>query len=162
MTISVLLDPRQKLEYYLDDIDTDKLEERRAKSKELEEQLLETYNTYRDAATPRITVQEQSVNPIFKKRKSEIVQDEIKTYLYDTAMASFSDSPLQWWKINHTRYPVLAKMARDYLAIPASSASSERTFSKAGLLITDRRTRLSSESIKACCLLQSWLKSGVI
>jgi len=124
--------------------------------------LSQIYDKYKEVTTPIIAVMEPSMKPIFKKRKIEIVHDEMKTYLYDTAMASFQDSPLQWWKTNNVRYPVLAKMAKDYLAIPASSASSERAFSKAGLLITDRRGRLSSSSVTACCLVQSWLTNGFV
>ena len=48
-------------------------------------------------------------------------------------------------------------MARDYLAIPATSASSERLFSSGKHLITDSRNRLNQETIQACECLKSWL-----
>ena len=35
---------------------------------------------------------------------------------------------LAWWKVKSKKYPNLFKMARDYLAIPATSTSSERLF----------------------------------
>lgn len=39
--------------------------------------------------------------------------------------------PLEFWSQYHSQFPVLAAMARDILAVPATSASSERVFSKA-------------------------------
>ena len=46
-------------------------------------------------------------------------------------------------------------MALDILLIPAMSAEPERLFSGAKILITDRRNRLSIESIKALECLKS-------
>ena len=40
--------------------------------------------------------------------------------------------PLQWWSVNGTNYPIISVLAKKYLAIPASSASSERVFSMHG------------------------------
>ena len=47
-------------------------------------------------------------------------------------------------------------MWRDYSAIPATSASSERVFSAAGNLVTKKRTRMASETIRQvlCCRAQ--------
>jgi hypothetical protein len=50
---------------------------------------------------------------------------------------------LQWWKkIGQVRFPRIAVMARQFLAIPASSATSERVFSFAGLTLSDLRKSL--------------------
>ena len=42
--------------------------------------------------------------------------------------------PLQWWKERAASSPTLAQLARLLLAIPASSAISERVFAKLGRL----------------------------
>ena len=54
------------------------------------------------------------------------------------------DDPLAWWKTNSTRFPVLSKLARMWLAIPATSAPSERIFSLAGRVLTKERNRLGN------------------
>ncbi|XP_018411497.1 PREDICTED: zinc finger BED domain-containing protein 1-like [Nanorana parkeri] len=36
--------------------------------------------------------------------------------------------PLQWWNSNHQRYPALARLARQYLAIPATAVKPETAF----------------------------------
>ncbi|CAG8852459.1 4506_t:CDS:1, partial [Gigaspora margarita] len=45
-------------------------------------------------------------------------------------------------------------MARDYLAIPATSAPVERIFSESGKIITTERNRLGSGTIKALMCLK--------
>ena len=47
-----------------------------------------------------------------------------------------------WWKQHQQEFPDLARMARQYLAVPATSASPERFFSRVGLVQTDLRGRL--------------------
>jgi hypothetical protein len=49
-------------------------------------------------------------------------------------------------------------MARDYLAIPATSASSERLFSSGKNLITDNRNCLAEDTIEAVECLKNWMK----
>ena len=48
-----------------------------------------------------------------------------------------------WWKEHSPRFPDLGKLAQMFLSIPATSVSSERLFSKAGLLYSNTlRNRL--------------------
>ena len=49
-------------------------------------------------------------------------------------------------------------MAKDYLAIPATSVSSERVFSSAGTMITEKRCRLAPKTVRAGQCLRSWMK----
>ena len=62
--------------------------------------------------------------------------------------------PLEFWKTNSNKYPILAILARWFLAIPATSASIESTFSNSGLLITKSRSRLDPDTIKEQMLLK--------
>ncbi|XP_066163781.1 zinc finger BED domain-containing protein RICESLEEPER 2-like [Oryza sativa Japonica Group] len=49
---------------------------------------------------------------------------------------------LVWWKLNAHRYPVVSMMAKNFLTIPASSVSSESTFSAGGRVLSDYRSSL--------------------
>ena len=53
--------------------------------------------------------------------------------------------PLGWWKDNHHRFPILAKMARIYLAVQPTSAPAERVFSRASRLLSANRSAMSPE-----------------
>ena len=61
----------------------------------------------------------------------------------DSANKTVWNCPLKWWRAKEKTYPKLAWLARRILAIPATSAASERLFSIVGLLITAKRNRLS-------------------
>jgi hypothetical protein len=51
-------------------------------------------------------------------------------------------NPLDWWRLKQQQYPLLARIACKVLAIPATSAPSERVFSIAGIRIAKERARL--------------------
>ncbi|PCH37302.1 HAT dimerization, partial [Wolfiporia cocos MD-104 SS10] len=48
-----------------------------------------------------------------------------------------------------TQYPVLSRIARDYLSIQGSSVSSERAFSSGGRTGTKLRNQLTPETFEA-------------
>jgi len=62
--------------------------------------------------------------------------------------------PLNWWRDNHHAYPAVWELAEKYLAIPASSAASERAFSSAGNIITVRRCRLKAALVDGIVMLR--------
>jgi hypothetical protein len=60
------------------------------------------------------------------------------------------------------RYPVWASLARDYLAVMASSVSSERAFSSAGITISKRRNRLKGDIVEALQCLKCMIRKNLI
>lgn len=56
------------------------------------------------------------------------------------------------------RLPTWRSLARDRLAIPASSVSSERAFSAGGITISKRRNRLKGDIVEALQVLKSLIK----
>ena len=68
--------------------------------------------------------------------------------------------PLQWWKQKQDQFPILAKLARIYLAVPATSAPSERVFSKANHIISKTRCRLDPAKAGRMIWLSSMIKNS--
>ena len=64
---------------------------------------------------------------------------------------------LAWWKGNSSRFPVLACLARDVLAIPISTVASESAFSTGGRVLDDFRTSLTPFMVEALVCTQDWL-----
>jgi hypothetical protein len=90
---------------------------------------------------------------------------ELRAYLESPLepFRTLSDSGvIVWWRDHSVIYPTVSKMARDYLAIPASSTASERQFSSGRHIGTDFRNRLSPEMFEAVQVLKGGYKAGVI
>ena len=65
----------------------------------------------------------------------------IKTKVYNC--------PLDWWKTSAHRFKNFERLAVKYLAIPATSAPSERIWSRAARVLTVKRNRMSEEVTSA-------------
>ena len=68
-------------------------------------------------------------------------EGQLQAYIQVQQVPNDTD-PLMWWKQHQQEFPDLARMARQYLAVPATSASPERFFSRVGLVQTDLRGSL--------------------
>ena len=90
-----------------------------------------------------------------KKRRRVEKESELERYLKADTVDTSTDI-LQWWKQNAEAYPCLARIARDYLAIPATSAPAERAFSGGVDLVTKKRGSLNEDTIRACLCMNSW------
>lgn len=69
---------------------------------------------------------------------------EVQRYL-EEPIINRNENPLEWWQEHKYNYPFLSILARKTLCCLGSSVPCERVFSKAGLIISDRRCRLKSK-----------------
>ena len=69
---------------------------------------------------------------------------------------------LMYWRSQSERWPNLANMAQDYLAIPATSTPAERCFSQAKYILPPERNGLRPTSIRSLVLLDSWIRERVV
>ena len=74
------------------------------------------------------------------------VKQEILNFKSEPSMPLNSD-PLFWWKNHECSYPLLAKLAKKYLSIPATSVASKSVFSSAGDLDTAQHSCLSGDQV---------------
>ena len=70
--------------------------------------------------------------------------DEVDSYL---ACVQKSDDLLLYWQSKETTWPKLSASAKLILAVPATSTSSERSFSTAGRTLEKRRSQLKPSSV---------------
>lgn len=95
---------------------------------------------------------------LHQRVKRRRVEKGSEIWRYLAALAADTDVDiLEWWKYHAGEYPTLARIARDYLAIPATSVPCERVFSGGADLITKKRGSLNEITIRAFICLKSWL-----
>ena len=64
---------------------------------------------------------------------------------------------LDYWRTHEVRYPTLARMARDILAIPISTVASESAFSVGGRVLDSYRSSLKPQIVEAIICLRDWI-----
>lgn len=79
--------------------------------------------------------------------------NEVNEYLQLSEIPLTSD-PLLWWNEKKDKFPILSNLAQKYLAVSATSTASERLFSDAGNLLTNKRTRMNPKLFKQIMFLK--------
>ncbi|WVZ61894.1 hypothetical protein U9M48_011702 [Paspalum notatum var. saurae] len=78
------------------------------------------------------------------------VPSELESYLTKPPISrSENFDILAWWKSNASEYPTISRMARDILAVQASTVASESAFSMRRRILSDFRSRLTSKTVEA-------------
>lgn len=97
-----------------------------------------------------------------EESSTECSKSELLIYL-DEANVKCNDKEfnlVNFWKVNSHRFPVVSKMAKNFLAVPASSVSSECTFSTGGRILDDYRSSLNPEMVQALVCSSSWIRGA--
>jgi len=101
----------------------------------------------------------------YLKKKKQVgleSKSELDRYLGEDEEVNNSSSfdLLLWWKMNSPRFPILAQMARDILAIPISTVASESAFSTGGRVLDSFRSSLTPLMVEALVCTQDWLRKS--
>ncbi|KAL6137442.1 hypothetical protein ACLB2K_062734 [Fragaria x ananassa] len=105
---------------------------------------------------------------VLENDESMVVSNEVDRYLLDPIEKPQADKKkeefqlLLWWKLNGSKYPNLAAVAKDVLAIQVSTVASESSFSTGKRVIDPHKSSLTPKSVEALICLQNWLKSDSI
>ncbi|KAJ4769470.1 Zinc finger BED domain-containing protein DAYSLEEPER [Rhynchospora pubera] len=189
LAIACVLDPRCKLDvvqYYMEEMCPDECENFISNIKEC---MSELYNEYVQAKAEEQGAPDQNQPSMSKRNKSDVgassmasdrkaglkdylkgrkgttgTKTELEEYLSsDRDDANLDDDfdILSWWKMKAPRFPVLAQLTRDILAIPISTVASESAFSTSGRVLSQVRSSLSDESIEALLCAQDWLRVSI-
>ena len=75
------------------------------------------------------------------------IESEVERYLKLPSAPMHTDF-LDWWATNENEFPALSVMARQYLGVPATSASAERLFSIAGRAFDDQRQSMKEQMLE--------------
>ncbi|EIM79464.1 uncharacterized protein STEHIDRAFT_69435 [Stereum hirsutum FP-91666 SS1] len=86
---------------------------------------------------------------------------ELRNYLSAPREKDATDI-VAWWGLHSSTYPVLARMALDYLPIQGSASPSERAFSYSGLDDVARRNRINPVLFSALQILKGAYRNGRI
>lgn len=97
-----------------------------------------------------------------KKRRASMstTTDELTQYLSEP-LAPIPTDVLEWWKANSTRYPRLSVMARDFLAVQATSVPPEEVFCSKGDEIDKQRFCMPHDTTQAILCIRSWTQVGI-
>ncbi|KAF0039287.1 hypothetical protein F2P81_007522 [Scophthalmus maximus] len=81
-----------------------------------------------------------------QKNPAMRAEDEIRRYRAENP-AGLNENPLTWWRSNEGEYPLLARLAKQYVCVPGTSIASERVFSTAGDIVTAQRSCLTPNHV---------------
>lgn len=123
-----------------------------------------------------------AAHPVMEQNHSHPeLQSELTQWIANEGGPGKMHHPLIWWKVclyvcltttckltgtsyqDHAKeFPVIAKMAQDFLAVMGTSVSVERLFSSSRHICRDTRSSLKADSITNLLLAKKWLQDPAI
>ncbi|KAF7815256.1 zinc finger BED domain-containing protein RICESLEEPER 2-like [Senna tora] len=95
-----------------------------------------------------------------KKKQNDDKKNELERYLDDDVEFNYDGFDiLKWWKSKTVKHPILSRIARDVLAIPISTVSSEYAFSTGGRVLDPFRSSLNPTTVESLICAQNWLRT---
>ncbi len=151
-----MLDPRFKLEFFVDPF----------KAKLAKARLVDMLNTMEEEEREKLLANPISTSKSTKRKfglmagleeeresraaKAPVIEatvsEDLERFLR-LPPSSLDLNPIQIWRTLESIFPMLSKLPFKYLSVPATSCASERVFSVTGNIVTQKRTKLTSEHI---------------
>ncbi len=92
---------------------------------------------------------------VYKKPRVQTSDDVLRDYIAEGEVHG-NCGPLDYWKVNASRFPGLAAMARDVLSVQGTSVACERLFSLGKNIISPARNRLKPDVVEALMKIKSY------
>jgi hypothetical protein len=88
-------------------------------------------------------------------------KSELDRYLEDdlVSLSTKNFNILDWWKVEGTCYPTLRRITRDIFTIHVTTVASESAFSTSGRVLSEDRSRLTSQMLEALMCSQNWIRN---
>ncbi|XP_064293468.1 E3 SUMO-protein ligase ZBED1-like [Phalacrocorax carbo] len=74
------------------------------------------------------------------------IHQQLENYIVEP-LCKRSTNPLDWWKNNEHRFPAVARLSRQYLAVPATAVLPEQAFGAGESALEHRRAVLAPENL---------------
>ncbi|GAB0201899.1 E3 SUMO-protein ligase ZBED1 [Grus japonensis] len=74
------------------------------------------------------------------------IHQQLENYIVEP-LCKRSTNPLDWWKNNEHRFPAVARLSRQYLAVPATAVLPEQAFAAGESALEHRRAVLAPENL---------------
>jgi len=93
----------------------------------------------------------------FRQSHESSFKSELSKCLEEDTETSVDLDILNWWKLNSSRFPILANIAREVLAMPVSTLTSECALGNNAKVIDSFCSYLNFDLMQALVCTQDWL-----